>query len=147
MRTHYAGSIAMASILVTGCGAVGDFPTAPASGRVVCEGQPVPHVMVFFEPLQEGKSALVGKQGFAIAKPDGTFHISTYGEQDGAVVGKHRVRVGPPHSEDHPGFKCTCVLNTEVDVMEVEVKTREKNEFELVLKKRTGREPKPLRDD
>ena len=56
----------------------------------------MPHVMVFFEPLQEGKSALVGKQGIAFAEEDGTFVISTYGTGDGAVVGKHRVRVGPP---------------------------------------------------
>jgi hypothetical protein len=133
--------------LHVGCGGEGDFPTAAASGRVMCEGQAVPHVMVFFEPLQTGKAALVGKQGFAIADANGQFTISTYGDKDGAVVGRHRVRVGPPHSEDHPGFKCVCVLNPEVDVAEVEVKEGEKNEFELVLKKRTAQDPKPLRDD
>ena len=133
--------------LLAGCGSEGDFPTAKTTGCVICEGQPVPHVMVFFEPLQTGKAAMVGKQGFAIAAADGTFAISTYGEKDGAVVGRHRVRVGPPHSEDHPGYKCACVLNSEVDVMEVDIKRGEKNEFELVLKKKTGRERKPLPDD
>ncbi|MCI0365384.1 MAG: hypothetical protein L0219_16065 [Phycisphaerales bacterium] len=135
------------SMFLAGCGGGGDFPTAPTSGRVICEGQPAPHVMVFFEPLQTGKKALVGKQGFAIAKADGSFSISTYGTNDGAVVGPHRVRVGPPHSEDHPGYKCACYLNSEVDLMEVDVKKGAKNEFELVLKKKTGREPKPLPDD
>jgi hypothetical protein len=131
---------------LAGCSS-GDFPTAPTSGRVVCEGQPVPHVMVFFEPLQTGKSALVGAQGRAIAAEDGTFAISTYGKNDGAVVGRHRVRVGPPHPEDYPGYKCACALNSEVNVMdEVDVKKGQKNEFELVLKKKTGREPKPLPD-
>src|SRR5262245_30784430 len=124
----------------------GDFPTAMTTGRVICEGKPVPYVMVFFEPLQTGKSAIVGKQGFAVAEEDGTFSISTYGTKDGAVVGRHRVRVGPPHSEDHPGFKCPCVLNSEVDVMEVEVKKGQKNEFELVLKKRTVQDRPALRD-
>jgi hypothetical protein len=103
--------------------------------------------MVFFEPLQTGKEALVGKQGFAIAQPDGTFSISTYGEQDGAVIGRHRVRVGPPHAEDHPGYKCPCVLNSEVDVMEVEVKQGGPNEFELKLKKRTASDPRPRVED
>jgi hypothetical protein len=133
--------------LLVGCGPGGDFPTVPTTGRVICEGQTVPHVMVFFEPLQTGKAALVGKQGFAIAETDGTFSISTYGVNDGAVVGHHRVRVGPPHADDHPGFKCACVLNSEVDVMEVEIKKGQKNEFELALKKKTGREPKPLPND
>jgi hypothetical protein len=133
--------------LLSGCGPAGDFPTARTTGRVICEGQPVPHVMVFFEPLESGKSALVGKTGFAIAKENGTFELSTYRNGDGAVIGHHRVRVGPPHSGDHPGFKCACVLNSEVDVMEVDVNKGEKNEFELVLKKKTGREPKPLPDD
>ena len=107
----------------------------------------MPHVMVFFEPLQAGEAALVGKQGLAVARDDGTFSVSTYGEEDGAVVGKHRVRVGPPRANDHPGFKCPCVVNSELDVLQVEVKKGEKNEFELVLKKRTASDPPPLRDD
>jgi hypothetical protein len=134
----------MLLVAVLGCGSAGDFPTALVSGRVVCEGSPVPHVMVFFEPLQGEKSSLVGKQGFAFADAEGNFQLSTYGEQDGAVVGRHRVRVGPPHPEDHPKYQCPCILDSERDVMEVEVKKGEKNEFELVLKKKTGREPKAL---
>jgi hypothetical protein len=103
--------------------------------------------MVFFEPIQEGKSGLVGKQGFAIAQADGTFSISTYGKNDGAVIAKHRVRVGRPHPEDHPGYKCNCVLDSESDVMEVEVKKGVKNAFEIVLPKKTGREKAPRKDD
>ena len=131
----------------SGCGSGGDFPTAKTTGKVICEGKPVPYVTVFFEPLQTGKSALVGRQGVAFAEPDGTFSISTYGDKDGAVVGKHRVRVGPPRGGDPPGFKCDCVLNSEVDVTEVEVKKAQSNNFDLILKKKTGREPKPLTDD
>jgi hypothetical protein len=138
--------IAALSLLIGGCNFGGEFPTAPTRGRVVCEGQPVPHVMVFFEPVETGKSALVGKSGFAIAKEDGTFVISTYGTGDGAVVGHHRVRVGLPHREDFPNFKCECYLNSEVDLTEVDVK-KGQNEFELVLKKKTGREPPPRKDD
>ena len=131
---------------LAGCNSAGDFPTAKVSGRVLCEGQPVPHVMVFFEPLETGKTALVGKAGFAIAKEDGTFQLSTYGDRDGAVIGHHRVRVGPPHSEDFPKYKCDCYLNAEADLMEVDV-VKGKNEFDLVLKKKTGREPAPRKDD
>ena len=146
MRTLFVCLFAAISVLVSGCGSGGDFPTAQTTGRVVCEGKPVPYVMVFFEPMQTGKKALVGKQGFAIAEPDGTFSISTYGKRDGAVIGHHRVRVGPPHPQDHPGYKCDCYLNAEFDVMEVDI-NKGKNEFELVLKRKTGREPVPLKDD
>src|SRR6187401_1043114 len=86
-----------AVLFLTGCNSGGDFPTAPVTGRVICEGKPVPHVMIFFEPTESGKSAIVGKAGFAIAKDDGTFRLTTYKDGDGAVVGHHRVRVGLPH--------------------------------------------------
>ena len=146
MRTLFFVCFVASCTLVAGCRPGGDFPTAPTSGRVLCEGQPVPHVMVFFEPLETGDSAIVGRSGFAIAKDDGTFAISSYGDKDGAVIGRHRVRVGLPHREDFPNYKCDCYLNSEVDLMEVDVK-KGKNEFELDLKKKTGREPKPLADD
>jgi len=106
----------------------------------------VPFAMVFFEPMQTSKSGLVGRQGLADADAQGNFKLRTYGTNDGAVIGHHRVRVGPPHPGDHPNYKCDCVLNSEVDVMEVDVKPG-KNNFDVVLKKRTGREPPPRKDD
>lgn len=102
--------------------------------------------MVFFEPMQTGKTALVGKQGFAYADENGQFEISTYGENDGAVVGHHRVRIGPPDRSVVARFDCPCAVNPELDVMEVDIVKRQKNEFEVVLKKKTGREPKLLGD-
>jgi len=145
-RNSVRSSWCVALLLLAGCGSGGDFPVAPTRGKVTCEGQPVAHVMVFFEPLQEGKSALVGKQGFALAEEDGTFVVSTYGKGDGAVIGKHRVRVGPP-GEGHPNFKCACVLNSEVDVLQTEIKAGQTNDVELKLKKRTAQDPKPLPND
>ena len=140
--------IIAATMLVglAGCSS-GDFPVAPTRGQVICEGQPVPRARVFFEPLETGKSAIVGKQGLATADQNGKFVISTYGENDGAVIGKHRVRVDRPFDPDEkPPFKCNCVLNSEVNVMEVEVKKGVTNEFQVVLKKRTAQDPKPLAD-
>lgn len=143
----YAGILLMFLVVATlGCGGGGDFPVAQATGVVMCEGQPVPHVMVFFEPLADGKSAMVGKQGIGIADESGKFVISTYGDRDGAVVGKHRVRVGPPNADLHPGVQCPCVLNSEVDIMEVDVKKGEKNEFELTLKKKAAKEALSLEE-
>ena len=79
---------------------------------------------------------MVGKQGFAFTDSDGHYVISTYapGEGDGAVVGKHRVRVGRGDAE------CDCSMNEEVDLMQVEVKADAENTFELVLNKASRRE-------
>lgn len=143
MRCVICCSLLAVLLSALGCGS-GDFPVASVSGRVLCDGQPVPHAIVFFEPLQSGESALAGKQGTARAKEDGTFVISTYGTQDGAVVGRHRVRVAPPDSDDHPQFNCPCSMNSEVDVMEVEVKKGEKNHFDVNLALKTGKEKPDL---
>ena len=139
--------VAAIALTVAGCGGGDQFPVASTTGRVVCEGQPLPKARVFFEPLQTGDSARVGKQGLAIADADGRFVVSTYGANDGAVVAKHRVRVDRPGDPDEqPPYRCPCVLNSELDVMEVDVKARQKNEFEVVLKKKTGQEKAPLHD-
>jgi hypothetical protein len=132
----------VALALLAGCGK-GDFPTAEVTGRVVCEGQPVSNVLVFFEPLERGQSAVVGKQGIGRTKPDGTFTVSTYGDGDGAVVGAHRVRVGWMEGKVDPS--CPCQVNSEQDIFsELEVKKGEKNEFELKLrKKEPGQRPSP----
>jgi hypothetical protein len=115
-----------------------DFPMARVTGTVTCEGQPVAKAIVYFEPLKTGDSALVGKQGFALTDESGKFNISTYGENDGAVVGKHLLRVGRSESSG----KCDCVLAAEQPLMEVEVKPGQTNDFSLALKKASAQEKK-----
>lgn len=119
----------------------GDFPTAKVEGVVLCEGKPVADAAVYFEPLQgtgPDNSMIVGKQGFAFTDGEGKFQISTYfpGQNDGAVVGKHRVRVGRGDA------KCNCQMSDQIDVMQVDVKAGEVNKFELVLKPASAAEIK-----
>jgi hypothetical protein len=147
MRWFSNGMLTLAALLAAGCGSGGDFRTARTGGTVMCEGKPVPYVTVFFEPLVTGETALVGKQGIGIADEQGKFAVSTYGDGDGAVVGKHRVRVMGPDRDSYPSFSCPCVLNSEVDVMQVEVKNDGKNEFEVVLAKKTGKERPSLEEE
>jgi hypothetical protein len=146
MRLSVFLILALSTTLVVGCGPGGSFPVESTSGVVMCEGRPVPHVTVFFEPLGSEGSALVGKQGIGFADENGKFVVSTYGDHDGAVVGKHRVRVGGPRGDSHPDFTCPCTVNSETDVMEVEVKKDSKNEFQVVLTKKTGREKPSLEE-
>jgi len=121
--------VGITASLVVGCGPSG-FPTAKTIGVVKCQGQPVAGAMVYFEPISTGDKALVGKQGFSFTDAEGKFDISTYtpNGKDGAVIGKHRVRVGRGDA------KCNCAMNEEVDLMQVEVKAGVTNEFNLDLK-------------
>lgn len=108
-----------------------EFPCAPVSGVVTCDGQPVREAQIYFAPMTSGKNAIVGKPGFSWTDENGRFVLSTYGSQDGAVVGKHVVRVTT--SSDYP---CNCIGEETRDLMEVEVKAGEKNEFEVKLPKK-----------
>ncbi len=126
-------------VLMTAAGCGGNaekLPVAETSGQVMCESKPVARAQVYFEPIQEGKSAKVGKQAFAFTDDHGKFVLSTYGKMDGAVVGKHRVRVG-----GDPKVPCDCVANSEIDVMQVEIEAGIPNSFSISLKKKTGKEP------
>lgn len=124
-------------VLSLGCADNG-FPTAKTVGVVKCKGQPVAGAMVYFEPLANGESAIVGRQGFSFTDADGKFEISTYtpNGKDGAVVGKHRIRVGRGDA------KCDCAMNEEVDLMQVEIKAGQTNEFNLDLKPATAADKK-----
>ena len=139
------GLIVVFFVSMNGCSS-GDFPTAKVEGVVLCDGKPVQGAAVYFEPLQaEGtdSSAIVGKQGFAFTDAEGKFQISTYfpGQNDGAVIGKHRVRVGKGDA------KCDCSLNSEKDLMQVEVKKGEANRFELFLEKASAAQLKKDLED
>lgn len=118
---------------LSGCGGIEQYPVAVVTGRVTCQGKPVPHAMVFFEPLASGQSAMTGKQGFGECNEKGEFIISTYSDKDGAVIGKHWVHVMPPHSEDHPGFKCPCEFNSATKRIEVTVNENGKNNYDFAL--------------
>lgn len=150
-RPSSASSVVVVlSILVagtSGCGSSDDFPVARVSGRLICNGQPVPHATVIFEPLATGNSALSGKQGIGETDANGEFRLSTYGTHDGAVVGQHRVRVAPPDRESHPDFRCGCVLNPEIDVMRFEVRADADNQAEIMLSPVVGQQPVVPDDD
>lgn len=59
---------------------------APVSGKVLYNGKPLPYGVVMFQPAQ-------GQLAQGEIQPDGTFSLSTFRLNDGAVVGTHRVSV------------------------------------------------------
>ena len=142
-RTCLLRLLLSAPLLGAGCsGSIKEFPVAETTGVVLCNGKPVAFAKVFFTPEVSGKSAEVGKPAFAYTGEDGRFTLSTYGSEDGAVVGKNAVRV-----MTDPQRPCECEGDEVRDLMLVEIKEDQPNEFELVLPRRTRpARPSPFDD-
>jgi hypothetical protein len=60
--------------------------TAPVTGKVTYKGKPLPNGTVMFVPAE-------GPAAYGEIAADGTYHLSTYGANDGAVLGKHKISI------------------------------------------------------
>lgn len=75
-----------AAMLVTSSGCKRSPRVVPVKGKVLYNGKPLPYGAVMFQP-DKGQAAV----GDLTA--DGSFTLSSYGPNDGAVPGKHSVSV------------------------------------------------------
>jgi hypothetical protein len=83
----------VAALLATlGCGGGGEFEVAPVRGVVTVDGKPLAGGRLMFAPVASA-GLKAGKTGFADIQADGTYAVSTYGSEDGAVVADHWVTV------------------------------------------------------
>ena len=80
----------LALLVELGCGKR-DYqqPTAPVSGEVKLDGQPLPAGYITVIPAS-------GRAAKGTIQPDGSFTLSTYRDGDGAQVGTHPVTVAAP---------------------------------------------------
>ena len=121
--------------ILLGCDGVKEFPRAQVTGRVMCEGKPVPKTLVTFEVKRTSESAMVGQLGTAVTDEEGKFVVSTYGDKDGAVIGTHMIRVGK--TETTPS--CNCAINDMTVQMEIDVTEKGPNNFEIALEKKSAK--------
>lgn len=126
---------------IAGCGGgLEQFPVAKVTGKVLCDGKPVPDVRIVFGPIAgDRKDHQSGKSAFGVADEDGAFELSTYGDLDGAVVGKHRVIVMTPDAEEAPNFNCNCETSGKSTIQEVEVAADGDNNFTINLPPKADR--------
>lgn len=81
-------------VVLAGCGG----KTVPINGRAKFkDGSDVSALQGYEVNLQADGG---GASSYGTIEPDGTFKISTFGQNDGAVPGKHRVTVTPSASPD-----------------------------------------------
>jgi hypothetical protein len=96
---------------------------AAVTGRVTCNGQPVKGGSITFSPIAQGKED-PGKAASGTITENGEFRLSTYADNDGAVIGKHRVSFS---SDDPYNFPCGQPSTQELEVV------AGKNEFNIEL--------------
>jgi hypothetical protein len=85
-------------VAISGCGG-GSYDTAPVEGTVTFEGQPVPGGSISFIPIG-GDGTRAGKPGSGTIQSDGTYKMSTYGTDDGAMIGRHNVLFSAPEVDE-----------------------------------------------
>lgn len=101
MTLRFFGLLAAVSILGCDSGPTGDIvPTAPASGTLTLNGVPLEYYQVSFFP-EDNRPAI------GITDAEGKFTLGTNSENDGAVVGTHRIAVtyvGKPSDNPDEGI-------------------------------------------
>lgn len=104
MRSFRALSLfAAASLLMLAAGCGGGGPeVVPVTGTLTYKGKAVPNALLHFLPEK-------GRQSWAKTDAEGRFKVHYDKQQDGAVVGKHKVwveyKAGSPAEEDLPPEK------------------------------------------
>lgn len=73
-------------LFLAGCKNSYQLETAPVRGKITIDGKPLQTGKVRFAP-ERGRGATGDIQ------PDGTYKLTTYSPDDGAIVGKHRVSI------------------------------------------------------
>jgi hypothetical protein len=85
-------ALALGLCTLAGCGNPNP-PTGRVTGKVTWQGQPVKNASVIFAPVTGDKAKESPKGANGRTNDGGEYTLNTFGEGDGAVLGKHRVLV------------------------------------------------------
>jgi hypothetical protein len=78
------------AVSVAGC-QQSPYELAPVHGTVTIDGRPVSQAKIMFAPVENADNANPGKPAFGLLREDGSYALTTYETDDGAVVGEHWV--------------------------------------------------------
>ncbi len=82
----------MLAATVAGCNR-SPYELAPVHGTVTVEGTPLFQGKVLFSPIAKGDNVNPGRPAFGKLQSDGTYRLTTFKKNDGAVVGEHWVTI------------------------------------------------------
>jgi hypothetical protein len=91
MRRRAGWAVLGLGLLVAGCGDGGKY--ARVSGVVSINGKAYPNAVVTFQPIATADNENPGRGSSGITDENGRFVLKTDDGNDGAVVGRHRVRI------------------------------------------------------
>lgn len=118
-------------LLLAGCG--DGHRLASVSGRVAIDGKPTPKVHVQFEPIGSADNPNPGPGSIGITDEQGIFRLRTvWPQDDGAVVGKHQVRInlqGPAGSDAEPATAAEMRARDAAAVRQLPARYNEKSEL------------------
>jgi hypothetical protein len=80
-------------IALAAAGCSGGPKIASVSGVVTLDGRPYPNAVVSFQPLGSKDAPNPGRGSAGVTDEKGQFTLRYDGVKNGAVVGKHRVRI------------------------------------------------------
>ena len=87
--------LVLVSLVAAGCGGSADGKLAPVKGTVSLDGEPLAGARVEFDPAPEevvrGKST--GSASYGMTDSSGRYTLQYTHEQQGALIGKHTVRI------------------------------------------------------
>jgi hypothetical protein len=86
---------------VVGCNR-SPYELAPVRGRVTIDGLPLSSAKVMFAPSDAADTPNPGKPAFGLLSDDGSFALTTYEDDDGAVVGEHWVTIVKLSKDNKP---------------------------------------------
>lgn len=132
--------ILVVGVLSSGCGGP---KIHPVGGKVVYAdtGQTATDLAGYHVELESIDGQMNGRSVSATGEiqKDGTFQITTLKENDGAMLGKHRVLIAPPHTEGDTATKPFLIdkrfMSYESSNLTVTVEAK-KNDFTLTVERR-----------
>jgi hypothetical protein len=87
-----SGVVLVALVISAGCNE-SRYELAPVHGTVKIDGKPLRQGKVMFAPVPQDDDLNPGRPAFGMLRQGGTYILSTYADNDGAVVGKHWVTI------------------------------------------------------
>ena len=103
---------ALMLVISAGCG---PRNLAKVTGKVTVDGQPMPFGRIQFSPVAAKDATNAdGKPAQAYLASDGTFELTTYKKNDGAVIGSHRVSIVNEQPEGSDASKPKSIPSFEV---------------------------------
>jgi hypothetical protein len=80
---------------VAGCSDSRPYRTAPVSGRVTLDGQPLADARLTFQPERDPKAGGImnGPEAHGVTDADGRFTLTTVFKDRGATIGRNRVTI------------------------------------------------------